>query len=100
MTHQSSVGRQQQQQPGPTTFRRRDARTVDHLACPGMYKVKARIISTNPAKCGDEDGESLSYCLRFAIMLEEVDAEFVSRKQQHKNQMAVLPAASASAETA
>ncbi|KAJ1020769.1 hypothetical protein NDA16_004160 [Ustilago loliicola] len=75
--------------------------------CPGMYKVKARVISTNPAKveqwarveckackrllpldqrfcvrCADEDGESLSYCLRFAIMLEEVDAEFVARKQQ------------------
>lgn len=79
--------------------------------CPGMYKVKARVISTNPAKveqwarveckackrllpldqrfctkCGDEDGESLSYCLRFAIMLEEVDAEFVARKQQHRSQ--------------
>lgn len=78
--------------------------------CPGMYKVKARIISTNPSKveqwgrmeckackkmvphdqrfcvrCGDEDGESLSYCLRFAIMLEEVDAEFVARKQQQQN---------------
>ncbi|SNX84801.1 uncharacterized protein MEPE_03510 [Melanopsichium pennsylvanicum] len=79
--------------------------------CPGMFKVKARIMSTNPnkveqwgrmeckackrmlpldqrfcIKCGDEEGESLSYCLRFAIMLEEVDAEFVARKQQHKNQ--------------
>ncbi|KAJ1025594.1 hypothetical protein NDA18_003937 [Ustilago nuda] len=81
--------------------------------CPGMYKVKGRIISTNPAKveqwarleckackrllpldqrfctkCEDEDGECLSYCLRFAIMLEEVDAEFVARKQQQRrNQM-------------
>ncbi|CBQ72312.1 conserved hypothetical protein [Sporisorium reilianum SRZ2] len=79
--------------------------------CPGMFKVKARIISTNPAKveqwgraeckackrllpldqrfcikCGDEEGESLSYCFRFALMLEEVDAEFVARKQQHKTQ--------------
>ncbi|CDU25643.1 uncharacterized protein SPSC_05814 [Sporisorium scitamineum] len=77
--------------------------------CPGMFKVKACIISTNPAKveqwgraeckackrlvpldqrfcikCGDEEGESLSYCFRFAIMLEEVDAEFVARKQQHR----------------
>ena len=79
--------------------------------CPGMFKVKARIISTNPAKveqwgraeckackrllpldqrfcikCSDEEGESLSYCFRFALMLEEVDAEFVARKQQQKNQ--------------
>ncbi|KAJ9475195.1 Protection of telomeres protein 1 [Pseudozyma hubeiensis] len=76
--------------------------------CPGMFKVKARIISTNPAKveqwgrvecnackrvlpldqrfcvkCGDEEGESLSHCFRFAIMLEEVDSELVARKQQH-----------------
>lgn len=74
--------------------------------CPGMFKVKARIISTNPArveqwgrvecnackrvlpldqrfcvKCGDEEGESLSHCFRFALMLEEVDAELVARKQ-------------------
>lgn len=78
--------------------------------CPGMYKVKARVISTNPSKveqwgraeckackrllpldqrfciqCNDEDGESLSYCLRFAIMLEEVDAEYLTRKQQQTN---------------
>uniref|UniRef100_V5ETH9 Protection of telomeres protein 1 n=1 Tax=Kalmanozyma brasiliensis (strain GHG001) TaxID=1365824 RepID=V5ETH9_KALBG len=77
--------------------------------CPGMFKVKARVISTNPAKveqwgraeckackrllpldqrfcikCGDEEGESLSYCLRFAIMLEEVDSEYVARKQQQR----------------
>ncbi|TKY86365.1 hypothetical protein EX895_004514 [Sporisorium graminicola] len=79
--------------------------------CPGMFKVKARVISTNPAKveqwgraeckackrllpldqrfcikCGDEEGESLSYCFRFAFMLEELDAEFVARKQQERIQ--------------
>ncbi|PWZ02069.1 hypothetical protein BCV70DRAFT_198349 [Testicularia cyperi] len=68
--------------------------------CPGMYKVQARIISTHPGrveswarvecapcrrllpldqrfciKCADEDGVGLSYCLRFAVMLEETDAE-------------------------
>ncbi|GAC95735.1 hypothetical protein PHSY_003311 [Pseudozyma hubeiensis SY62] len=77
--------------------------------CPGMFKVKARIISTNPAKveqwgrvecnackrvlpldqrfcvkCGDEEGESLSHCFRFALMLEEVDSELVARKQQQQ----------------
>ncbi|SPO43288.1 uncharacterized protein PSANT_00972 [Moesziomyces antarcticus] len=77
--------------------------------CPGMYKVRARIVSTNPpkveqwarieckackrllpvdqrfcVKCGDEEGESLAYCLRFAVMLEEVDVEFVARKQQSR----------------
>lgn len=77
--------------------------------CPGMYKVRARIISTNPpkveqwarieckackrllpvdqrfcVKCGDEEGESLAYCLRFAVMLEEVDVELVARKQQSR----------------
>lgn len=79
--------------------------------CPSMYKVKARVISTNPSKveqwarveckackrlipldqrfctrCGDEEGESLTYCLRFALGLEETDAEYVARKQQHKAQ--------------
>lgn len=79
--------------------------------CPSMYKVQARIIGTNPTKveqwgrveckackkllpidqrfcvkCGDEEGESLSYCLRFAVMLEEVDAEYIERKKKRREE--------------
>ncbi|EPQ29435.1 uncharacterized protein PFL1_03190 [Pseudozyma flocculosa PF-1] len=70
--------------------------------CPGMHKVSGRVVSVRPerpeewarleckscrkllpleelfcARCGEEDGEgetNLRYTLRFAIMLEEVDA--------------------------
>lgn len=78
--------------------------------CPGPFKVQACVVAANPVKsemwgraecqtckrlipradrfcvnCGDEEGESLVYSFRFAIMLEEVDTEFVERKSRWKS---------------